>query len=59
MFLSVHPLFVVYRPPPNRIASAVCTVCVRHPVRLRSVPNQIASATQSDCVRCTMIYLDV
>lgn len=59
MFLSVHPLFVVYRPPPNRIASAVRIVCVRHPIRLRSPPNQIAFGAQSDCVRCTMIYLDV
>ena len=42
------------RPPPNRIASAAQSDCVRRPIRLRSPPNQIASATQSDCVRCTM-----
>lgn len=59
MFLSVHPLFVVYRPLPNRIASATQSDCVRHPIRLRSPPNRIAFGAQSDCVRCPMIYLDV
>lgn len=59
MFLSVHPLFVVYRPSPNRIASVAQSDCVRHPIRLRLPSNRIAFAAQSDCVRWTMIYLDV
>ena len=42
------------RPPPNRIASAARSDCVRRPIRLRPPSDQIASAVQSDCVRCTM-----
>lgn len=29
MFLSVHPFFVVYRPPSNQIAFATQSDCVR------------------------------
>ena len=42
------------RPPPNQIASAARSDCVRHPIRLRPPPDQIAFGVQSDCVRCTM-----
>ena len=59
MFLSVHPLFVVDRPPSASFASATQSDCVRHPIRLRPPSNRIAFAAQSDCVRWTMIYLDV
>ena len=43
-----------FRPPPDQIASAARSDCVRHPIGFRSPPNQIASATRSDSVRCTM-----
>lgn len=42
MFLSVHPLFVVYRPPPNQIAFATQSDCVRHPIVLRSVHDDLS-----------------
>ena len=42
MFLSVHPFFVVYRPSPNRIASATQSDCVRRPIRLRPPPDDLS-----------------
>lgn len=44
MFLSVHPLFGMYRPLPNRIASATQSDCVRRPTGLRPLPDWIAFA---------------
>ena len=40
-----------FRPPPDRIASAVQSDSVRRPIRLRPPSDQIASAVRSDSVR--------
>ena len=42
---------IVLRTPPDRIASAVRSDCVRRPIRFRPPPDQIASAARSDCER--------
>ena len=49
-------LFVVgtchrLRSPPDQIAFAARSDCVRRPIRLRSPSDQIAFGVQSDCVR--------
>ena len=46
--VSAYRLFVVgtchrSRPPPDQIAFAIRSVCVRRPIRLRPPSNQIAS----------------
>ena len=40
-----------FRPPSDRIPSAVQSDCVRRPIRFRPPPNRIPSAARSDSVR--------
>ena len=42
VFCNLSTKVVVSRPPPDRIASAARSDCVRRPIRLRSVYDQIA-----------------
>ena len=47
---EAYRLRVVFRPPPDRIPSAVQSDCVRRPIRLRPPSDQIPSAARWQCL---------